>query len=663
MMNCSIINRLFLPAIAIIIVIVGVVVSDMKDNRLFISFDVETEKSFTGHVFFSDNPSEPYKYNKPYSIPSGHTDVCVPINIKRLRKLRIDFGEFPGIVKSSAICIKGADDKEHRLKWNDFSRKHDIDTCTISEDGCITLTSDRRDPYLVYAPNLDIPSNQSSSPQMKQDIAVFSIAGVLSMMLISCMPGWNRRNAATNLLLCAIAIQLSLMATWMLFNLGADARFGDAKEYLSLSRSLSVDEYRPVGYPIIVACASWIGEQVHLPYFFFIYILQTIVSVFTALFAIKTIDRLFLNGRFSDSSCGIGTTLAALYLVTFPLCGMMNFAAMSDSLALSATILLLTTILRIFHDENCGWHAYAVTFIAFCGGSWIRGDRPFLFLASGLLVSLFWLIRGKGHRLSALKCTATLALSFTVVMVANRFTQKPGCHNRPRTTLEFVLLDRVVWPHMTECYDDFPQEVRNIVTVADAKNFDANNNNVMYVFAKKMNQQFGEARAHEIYRIMAETVFRTHTRKIICEMTHDVIKVLLAPFFQLAEVYNINCHKDSPCINPYCYNPRCFMQNTHDLTWAVNAIPLHLFALAFAFFLVRTVRRADLRKSFAKTVPVVATFFGFSLLLAIFYSLGDGAHPNSRYSIIVDTTWVLLVLLMAALQDSTPSCNGDTNKL
>ena len=94
------------------------------------------------------------------------------------------------------------------------------------------------------------------------------------------------------------------------------------------------------------------------------------------------------------------------------------------------------------------------------------------------------------------------------------------------------------------------------------------------------------------------------------------------------------------------------MRNTRDLTWALNAIPLHLFAIAFIIFIVRTLRSAALRKSFAETLPVVASFFGFSLLLAIFYSLGDGAHPNSRYSIIVDTSWALLLLILASRQQS-----------
>lgn len=651
-MKDSMIKRLLIAAALILIVLVGVVVSDVKNNWLFVSFDVETENPFTCHVFFSDNPSEPCKYSKPTLIPNGHTRANIPVHIKRLRKLRIDFGEYPGVVKAGPVRIEGGDNKEHILKWGDFSRKNDIEELSISEDGFITIKSNRRDPYLVYVPNLDIPSNQSSSPRLRQDIAAFSFATILALLFVSCAPKLERKNAASNFLFCAIAIQVALAVVWMVFNLGANTSFGDAKEYLSLSKSLAVDEYRPVGYPIIVGCASWLGEQSHLPYFFFIYLLQTTVSVFSALYAVKTIDRLFLGGRLTDGACGISISFAALYLVTFPLCGMMNFAAMSDSLALSATIILLSSMLCVFHDADCGWQAYAMIALSFCGGSWIRGDRPYLFLGFGLVVSLFWLARGKGRRMAALKFAATLALSFAVVMVANRLTQKPGSHNRPRTTFEFVLLDRVVWPHMTECYAEFPQEVRDVVTLDDAKNFDANNNNVMYTFAKKMNRGIGERRAHELYRIMAETVFKTRTREVVCEISHDIAKVFLAPFFQLAEVYNVNCHKDRPCINPYCYNPRSFMRNTRDLTWALNAIPLHLFAIAFIIFIVRTLRSAALRKSFAETLPVVASFFGFSLLLAIFYSLGDGAHPNSRYSIIVDTSWALLLLILASRQQS-----------
>ena len=260
----------------------------------------------------------------------------------------------------------------------------------------------------------------------------------------------------------------------------------------------------------------------------------------------------------------------------------------------------------------------------------------------------------------AVLLVATLFLSFATVSVINHFTQKPGCHGRPRTTFEFVLLDRIVWPHMSECYKEFPLEVRRAVSRKDARDFDANNNNVMYVFARKMNKRLGEDRAHALYVAMAKTVFRVRARRVLYEILHDVTKVCFAPFFQTAEVYNANCHKTAPCINPYCYNPRCFMTNTKWLTWTANAIPLHLFVVLLVLFLYKALRQPNSRAAMHGALPVLLVYFGFSLTLALFYGLGDGAHPNSRYSIIVDCSWCMLVLVMVAAVAAGGMLAGDS---
>ena len=118
-----------------------------------------------------------------------------------------------------------------------------------------------------------------------------------------------------------------------------------------------------------------------------------------------------------------------------------------------------------------------------------------------------------------------------------------------------------------------------------------------------------------------------------------------APFFQLADVYHRSCHVAGPCIEPYCYNPRCFGTHTPWLARLANAVPLHLFAVLFLAAAVRAIRRRSSVRPSSLLFPAV--FFGFSLLLALFYSLGDGAHPNSRYSIIVDVSWVFALFQLA----------------
>ena len=45
-----------------------------------------------------------------------------------------------------------------------------------------------------------------------------------------------------------------------------------------------------------------------------------------------------------------------------------------------------------------------------------------------------------------------------------------------------------------------------------------------------------------------------------------------------------------------------------------------------------------IRKSFAVLLP----YIGMSMILTLWFSLGDGAPPNDRYAMIIYITWSLL---------------------
>ena len=640
-------KRICIAAGLAALVLAGVYAYGLKTEKMRLSFDVRAEKPFVCEIFFSDDPAAPFKFSKKAAVSKGGNSLDFVLEAARLRKLRVDFGSAPGRVDAGPVRIRAKDGRELVLDWARFTPSGDVDARSLSPGGRMEIKSGKRDPYLVYGGGLDFPATAGQGRELSLDIMCFSLAGIFAWLILSAMPRREGETFVWGFVRIAMAVQLGLMSAWMLFNLGGTPTFGDAREYLNLSRSLAVDEYRPVGYPVVVGCAVWLEGRIHLPHVFFIYIFQAAVQAAAAIFAVSTIARLFPAGALARGASPADLRFAALYAASFPLCGMMCFAGMSDSLALSATMVYLAAMLAVFHGERGSVRPYAAALVAFCAGSMVRGDRPYLFLLTGLAAAVFWLVRGKGRRRAALCFAATLACAFAAVATVNRLTQQPGLYGRPRTTLDFVLLDRIVWPHMTECYDSFPAEVKRLVSRDDARNFDENNNNVMYVFAPKLEKRVGEERAHELYRTMAGAVFRARPGEVLGGIAHDVAKVMFAPFCQLAGIYDTRCHEGRRCINPYCYNPRCFEGPARNLARAANAIPLHLFAAAFLFAIAALVKSGGARRRLAASAPALAVFFGFSLALAIFYSLGDGALPNSRYSTIVDVSWVLALLALA----------------
>ncbi len=449
----------------------------------------------------------------------------------------------------------------------------------------------------------------------------------------------------------AMGAQIALALVWMVLNATAIPSFGDAKEYVNLAKSLDFDEYRPFLYPLIIRITLWIGSRAVIPYQLLLYIFQTLISfasIGTTLRTVRALLRDRVNPEIASSNRLL--LLATLYAWTFPMIGFMNFAGMSDSLALSATLLFLSALLNLLFREKPGRAVWVQLLLAFAAGCFLRGDRPFLFAGSGTAMALLLLAFRKIKLSRCLSVISALAVSFAAVLSINYGYQVPGRHGRPKTDLSFVLLDRVVWPHMRECYYDFPLDVRQVVSIYESKKFDAHNNNVMYHFAPMMEEKVGRKRAEELYRIMAKTVFRVRTKRILWEVSHDVVKTCLAPFFQATEVYYVSCHGNGRrCIEPYCYNPRCMAKRTPLLTRILNAGGAHLFVVLFLGAVAWHLRANSLRFTLRRALPPLFVFFGFSMTIALFYGLGDGAHPNSRYSIPVDFAWVVALLLLLSL--------------
>lgn len=97
-------------------------------------------------------------------------------------------------------------------------------------------------------------------------------------------------------------------------------------------------------------------------------------------------------------------------------------------------------------------------------------------------------------------CVCVLVVA--VVKGIGKVTQTPGINGRVQTNLEFVLLDRIVWPNMAANYDMFPEEIRKVISREEAEIFDSHNNNVMYRLAPMVQEACGEEKAREMYYAM-----------------------------------------------------------------------------------------------------------------------------------------------------------------
>jgi hypothetical protein len=314
----------------------------------------------------------------------------------------------------------------------------------------------------------------------------------------------------------------------------------------------------------------------------------------------------------------------------------MNFSVLTDSLATSFLVLFLTGMIGLFYATNIPVKSVVIVIVSVIIESLLRADRLYTCLVLLLGFGICKIVQNKKMRMQWIVILAIMSMSSVcVVKGVDKLTQTPGCYGRITTNFEFVLLDRIVWPNMATNYDDFSDEIKQIITLDDAKKFDEHNNNVMYQMAPLVESKVGKVEARRVYKEMAWVVLRNGPLKVLGEIGEDIFAMAATPVSSLM-------NEKGYCEKGDSWNIQCMSTKTPTLTAYYNLYGLYLFLLLLVIA-VWIVVKVDFRsmKQFGK---VLMPFIVMSLVLTLWFSLGDGAPPNDRYAIIIYITWELLVV-------------------
>ena len=122
---------------------------------------IDASQAFPLEFYFTQDESAAFRERVTIRVPKGASEVVAKIPAVRLRKLRVDFGSAPGVVRIGRLRVCGYPDV--MLDWNDFRQKKDIDRYEVKPDGTLVLTSKRNDPYVIYDKSLDIRTKRFAS--------------------------------------------------------------------------------------------------------------------------------------------------------------------------------------------------------------------------------------------------------------------------------------------------------------------------------------------------------------------------------------------------------------------------------------------------------------------------------------------------------------------
>lgn len=265
------------------------------------------------------------------------------------------------------------------------------------------------------------------------------------------------------------ALQVLLGIAWWCGDLGMVPAYGDTQEYLRSALTLQADQYRTLGYPLLVRASmyasTWAGLPVQLP----LYLLQTALAAAAAWYLARSLP--WVSRR--------GAAAATAVVVTSPLVVHYATSLLSDSVASSLFVLALAGLGRVLVGGDRRPGTWSLTVLAALAAALLRPEKCEVLLALALVLIPVAVVARRRHRPGGGRRVAVAVAVLLVIPallggVINRATQTADL-GRPQG-LAPVLMSRVVWPHLAEIRAELPPVARAHISAADAATFDLDPN-------------------------------------------------------------------------------------------------------------------------------------------------------------------------------------------
>lgn len=429
-----------------------------------------------------------------------------------------------------------------------------------------------------------------------------------------------------------MAIQIIYGFIWMIQNAKNVPGFGDTAEYISLSQSMKVDEYRTIFYPFLLKCAIALEHRLGLAYHYFMYAGQTVLCFVCILYMVHFLFKYIL-----EESKIFKEVFVSVYLLTIPMITFHNFTILTDSIALSAILVVITQLVKLV-KQSINIKDSIIFFLAITLEFMIRADRIYSLSAFVLVYCIVCFIKSKDWKKNLTIFLCTL-LAVVLNLGINAGTQKKGYYGRVETDLPFVLLDRVVYPHMTENYDNFSEKIKANITLEDAQQFDSHNNNVMYFLAPMLEAKVGKEKASEMYVEMAKVVWENDKSKVINEIFYKFRLMFFAPFYgdlsmkgkvltNFGWLYHNFSQIDEKMTRKYI--------NYYDIGFGYICASLSVVMMIIGIILKKS------RKQVLHWLKAFILYFLILFVIVLWFAVGDGDAANQRYVLLAYIIYTVL---------------------
>ncbi|MBR6307987.1 MAG: hypothetical protein IKR39_05210 [Lachnospiraceae bacterium] len=223
----------------------------------------------------------------------------------------------------------------------------------------------------------------------------------------------------------AIAVEAVFAAFWLFKNIGVMRVDYVAQTYILAADSLVVDDSMGILYALVVRV---LGHGAVLQ------IVQIVIGTLALLF--------FATGLFNKSTAHALTGIVALN----PVILQAETALSPGALTLACVLVAVGAAAR--SRSNSKWYP-AIAAVALAAG-FLNPDYAYLFVIGGTVFGVVTCIADKKFKLLLL---ALIIVSFIVPVFTNRAIRDDRAYGRVHRSPEFLMMQRVAWPHMTT-YED-----------------------------------------------------------------------------------------------------------------------------------------------------------------------------------------------------------------
>ena len=479
------------------------------------------------------------------------------------------------------------------------------------------------------------------------------------MRAIGAAPSRGRTRARVALACVALAAcpQIALGVAWWAANLGAIPAYGDTSEYLGLAQTQRVDEYRTVFYPAFLRGSEAVASWLHLSLPVVVYLIQTAVAGAAIWYLAATLWTLTQTTRIGERMTWISArarrlilATVTLFLLTLPLVAHFADTILPDSLAASFLVAALAALVRIAVIGDVRWRTIGLALLSVTAAEVARPEKIYVVvpvIAVTLVVVLLGAVRhrrrGPGAGASVrlrwrqrAALTVLVVVPVAVVVGVDHATQTAD-YGRPPLSPSVMLFNRAVWPRLEEIRPALPTAVRQVVSAADARTFDAQNNNVTGIVERL------RAAAGGSDHLLDETTrvaLRCCWPAIAASTADDFGRYLVAPI-----VYPLD--RLTGAATPTGWTDSRMEQARPSLTSVYIAASFLTLGLVQLPLLLLWLVRARPRPR-RPTVAAIAVLFGVIAVNAALFAVTSGAEANIRYGM---PSYVLLggLLLWADL--------------